>query len=390
MSKSYSQVQKTDCAHEFFERVRMSNPNQIIRDQVSRIENVFASSGVIFFGSLQDMKLDKVRTLLREAQPPLDETWAATLEQFMDTKFKTDTDTVDSPTEMTGAAVHPRGEVAAPKLVSPGKPVVMLGAMLTHANRLYEIKSVYTKEQFLDIFIANPQIFDGEVLKPKMDEKITKTCVLLAAIKWGILNWDKTFCNIVAGILRDFGFRLPKRGTTPGFKRDFANVLLYKASSVRNKILKATSDGGLYKTVFVLAPEDCTEAIGRLQEKGLMVTVDKSKSGLFNEEVLKAKSMQLEELEKTYHESKKEVRARLHPIRAPHSTPLAAYSTRARTHTLTLALTLASPGVIAAGAAQIRAHQVGHALVRRHHLFGDGGLAEWSQSYLASYHAWQG
>ena len=89
-------------------------------------------------------------------------------------------------------------------------------------------------------------------------------------------------------------------GSTPGFKRDFAFVLNYKASSVRNKILKAAGDGGLYKTVFVLAPEDCTEAIGRLQEKGLMVTVDKSKSGLFDEEVLKAKSMQLEELEKTY------------------------------------------------------------------------------------------
>ena len=216
MSTMISAVKKTDYAHEFFERMRSSNPNHIIKEQVQRIEDVFAASGVIFFGSLLDMKREKVCTLLREAQPPLDETWAATIEQFMDTKFKADADTEESPTVSTGAAGVPRGEVAAPKLVSPGKPVVMLGAMLTHANRLYEIKLVFTKEQFLEIFIANPQIFDGEALKPKMDEKITDICILLAAIKWGILNWDKVFCNLLAGILRDFGFRLPKRGSTPG------------------------------------------------------------------------------------------------------------------------------------------------------------------------------
>ena len=71
--------------------------------------------------------------------------------------------------------------------------------------------------------------------------------------------WDKAFCNKVGLILRNFGFRLPKRGRTPGFQRDWAKVLRDKASSYRNKM-----DSGLYKNIFVIGPDNMTDALKRL------------------------------------------------------------------------------------------------------------------------------
>ena len=42
MSTMISAVKKTDYAHEFFERMRSSNPNHIIKEQVQRIEDAAA------------------------------------------------------------------------------------------------------------------------------------------------------------------------------------------------------------------------------------------------------------------------------------------------------------------------------------------------------------
>lgn len=132
-----------------------------------------------------------------------------------------------------------------------------------------------------------------------MDEKVTEIVLRLVCIKWGNLNWDKAFCNKVGLILRNFGFRLPKRGRTPGYQRDWAKILRDKASSYRNKI-----DSGLYKNIFVIGPDDMTDALKRLVSKGLHVTIDENRASLLDQEVIADKTKQLQDLQSQYTEAK--------------------------------------------------------------------------------------
>ena len=196
-----------------------------------------------------------------------DQEWATTLDTLTKVKLPRDTEAVasdtTSPTDSVASRNTPR--VSAAHLVSPGKPIVMLGAMLTAEGRLDEIVETYIKAHFYEIFEMNMQIFDKQPLKPKMDEKVTDICVRIAAVKWGILNWDKLFCNCLAMVLRGFGFKLPRRGKTPSYMRDWATMLRDKASSIRNKLF-------LYKTTFICAPDDNSWALQRLACHGLKVS----------------------------------------------------------------------------------------------------------------------
>ena len=275
----------TDPIWEMFKEVRRSNPNEIIDTKTKQIESCLLAGGICFNQSLQALELSKVTTMFAAWDPPIEAEWAVTLEQFMDFKFKrtsgaSASTTMASPGDSVVSVSAPNSVAMAPHFVSPGRPVILLGTLLLSEDRIGEIVEVFCKEQFVEIFECNPQLFDGEVLKPKMDEKVTDILIRLACVKWGNLNWDKVFCNKVAGILRDHGLKLPKRGKTPSYKRDWAIIARDKASSFRNKL-----ENGLYKNVMVLCEEDVTDELQRLVEKGLKITIDKSRVSLFAPEV---------------------------------------------------------------------------------------------------------
>ena len=177
----------------------------------------------------------------------------------------------------------------------------MLGAYLCELGRFDEIEKVFPRAAFLEVFEDNPQIFDGLAIKSKSVSTTTDIVAVRTGCIWGIMNWDKIFCNKVgrtlpldaflgrtlhtlsrlrchthahdahpglalaqvALLVRGYGIKLPARGKTPGYNRDLANILADKACSVRNKSV-------LYDK-FVFSEKDVTDAGRALIHKGFKV-----------------------------------------------------------------------------------------------------------------------
>jgi hypothetical protein len=106
--------------------------------------------------------------------------------------------------------------------------------------------------------MSNPQIFRGKPLKGKAEEKITLIICEVAAIKWGCLNFDLIFTNIVSQCMRGMRFRMSKRGNTLAVDRDFSKSIKYKASTIKNRTLK---------TKMRIRSADYNENVRKLHEK---------------------------------------------------------------------------------------------------------------------------
>jgi hypothetical protein len=272
--------------------------NPIIKEKLDAIYACLAASGVVYYEEFKELDFDKVVSLLNDNDPQIDSVWAKTLEKMFKVTFKrsslsdSSSDTPESVVSSSGGG----GPLGPPKFVSPGKVPVMLGAFLSSAGRLEEISTVYQKCQFVSVFRKNPQAFNGEYLKPKSDEKLTNICVTLGVLAWGFLNWDKVFCNRVAGVVREHGLLLPKRGSVPAYKRDMAVVLRDKVNSMRNRATLTMKE-------IKVAPEDITPAVQALIDKGFKVVADPSMLPTFDPATIKKKQMELDDLEDEFRKS---------------------------------------------------------------------------------------
>ena len=110
----------------------------------------------------------------------------------------------------------------------------------------------------------NPQIFEGKAIGSKQEEILTMLVVNVTVTKWGKMNADKLFANVVAQNVRNHGIKLARRGQLSGGDRDFANVLIRKFSSVRNK-------PELYGNKVIVNESEMCFAVHKLIDRGLNV-----------------------------------------------------------------------------------------------------------------------
>ena len=89
---------------------------------------------------------------------------------------------------------------------------------------------------YVDILLENPQWLKRKPLSAKWDEKVTLQVVKVVCIKWGYLNWDKPFLNVVAQCLRNLG--IFQCITEKRADRDWSVSLGYKVSypTVSNRV----------------------------------------------------------------------------------------------------------------------------------------------------------
>lgn len=169
----------------------------------------------------------------------------------------------------------------------------LLGGWLAEAGRFHEIGEVFGQiELFADVLMKNPQYLLRKPLHSKMDQWVTNIVLAIVVSKWGILNLDLTFCNVVAQCLRNHGILMPKRGAAGD--RDWAKSLQYKASSIRNHPT-------YYVSKLRVRSADMTDVAKLLVMKGCTaITCVDNDVSIFSEAHIKAQRAKLDELKETF------------------------------------------------------------------------------------------
>jgi hypothetical protein len=255
--------------------------------QLQRSAEFFADKGVVFFGKLWMCKYETLKAEFPKDPWNISEEWVDTIEDLGGRRFLRGCATASS-----GNIEVKNKKISSPHFCSPGKQVILLGQSLQQADRLDEIEQIFSELYlFVDTVEANPQIFMGKNLKAKSEEKITMTVLEVSIIKWGSVNYDMIFANIVALCLRNHKMRLGQRGRVQGPDRDFAITIKNKAGTIRNHPDSLTRKPEIRRA-------DYNDNVKRLVEKGLQVDIIETDVSIFSEEYKKECELRIEAVRK--------------------------------------------------------------------------------------------
>jgi hypothetical protein len=120
-----------------------------------KLAEYFSVNGTVFYGQLWEHVYENCKEELEAAPWHLTSAWLNTLEMIGEpNKFQRR----DRPTAVAASSDNKK-DVPPPRLISPGKPVTLLGAMLSASGQLGEIEETFKMmDLFAEVIKANPQV----------------------------------------------------------------------------------------------------------------------------------------------------------------------------------------------------------------------------------------
>ena len=286
-------------------KVFWEEARELMNDDMSKVlqkcAQCFAEQGVVFYGQLWDKVYEVVKETFVQEPWQIASEWADTIEMLgAPNQFKRRGSSITI--EHREQSKQARGTHY--KFLSPGKGFMLLGEKLQSEDRFHEIEAVFSQpEIFLDVYLSNPQVFRGKPLKKKATERITMIVCQVSAIKWGMLHYDKLFANVVAMCVRNQKLRQAAKTSTPGYERDLAKSVQYKASTLRNHPQSNP------KNKFTVHSADYNDNVKKLESRGLQVVVVPNELSIFSPEYIESAKAQLQELKESVMEEVDEEQA---------------------------------------------------------------------------------
>ena len=265
----FARISDSSFISEFFGIAKTVLTNPAATEQLTMQETLFSRTGKVFVEQMFDTEKQAVTDAFNGHEPSIPLHWITVLEAFGAPRKFTNVTTVslngqtavvrqpalphfvakgtpatdpqtcapahpNTPPEPTTAHPLPANHHTPTARVRVGESPVRLGAHLEANGRFGEIKLTFFQLYlYADILLDNPQCLQkGGRVKYTSEMAVTSLVLTTSSIKWGHLNYDKMFLNVVAMCLRGIGLlRYRKEGDK---EHCWSTNIGNKAGSVRN------------------------------------------------------------------------------------------------------------------------------------------------------------